>query len=78
MKPRHTTRDSTQRFVNTPSCDCCRKPVGTEYQTDEEVCGSSDGPGFFLCDRKRCVGVREHMDVEARRALYTTTRARGL
>ncbi len=62
------------RYRKSPKCDGCGKPVGTNYFTDDEVCGASDGPGFFLCDRKRCVAKRD-LDIEARRALYTAQRA---
>jgi hypothetical protein len=76
-KPHHNERDASQRFRKTHPCDACGKPVGTDHITDDEVCGSSDGPGFFLCDRKRCCAKREPLSVEERRALYTATRARG-
>jgi hypothetical protein len=63
------------RFVKSPACDGCGKPVGTNYFTDEEVCGGGDGPGFYLCERTRCVKSREGMAVEERRALYERMRA---
>jgi hypothetical protein len=76
-KPLHNDRDSSGRFRQTNLCDCCGKPVGTEYVSDDEVCGSSDGPGFFLCQRKRCENspIRNNPNVEARRTHYTLTRS---
>jgi len=63
------------RYIKSPQCDGCNKPVGTNYYTDDEVCQGSDGPGFFLCDRARCLKQRDLDDVEARRRLYTEQRA---
>lgn len=63
------------RYATSPRCDCCGKPVGTAYYTDTDVCGGSDGPGFYLCERVRCVAKRDGLSVEERRALYTATRA---
>lgn len=71
----HYDRDhSTGQYRKTAKCDACGKPVGTNYYTDDEVCGGSDGPGFYLCDRKRCMSKRDLPTVEARRALYTAQR----
>lgn len=72
----HDERDQAGRYSKTPPCDACGKPVGTNYFTDDEVCGSSDGPGFYLCERKRCIKVRDNKTVEERRALYTAQRAK--
>lgn len=63
------------QFVKSPACDCCGKPTGRDYCTDDEVCGGNDSPGFYLCSRVRCVAKREALDVEGRRALYTAGRA---
>ena len=63
------------RYVASPKCDCCGKPVGTAYFTDADVCGDTDGPGFYLCERVRCMARRDGLGVEERRALYTATRA---
>lgn len=52
--------------------DGCGKPVGTNYFTDDEVCGGGDGPGFYLC--ARCAKSREGMGIEERRAMYERTR----
>jgi hypothetical protein len=71
----HDDRDyRSGRYRKSPACDGCGKPCGTNYFTDDEVCGSGDGPGFFLCDRARCCKKRD-LDVEGRRALYTAQRA---
>jgi hypothetical protein len=55
-------------------CDCCGKPAGADYLTDDEVCGDSDGPGFYLCNRVRCAPRYEGKPVEERRALFTAGR----
>lgn len=65
------------KFIASPACDCCGKPTGRDYNTDDEVCGSTDGPGFYLCSRKRCGAKTEGLDVEARRALYTAQRVKN-
>lgn len=62
------------KYIKSQLCDGCGKPVGTAYFTDTGVCGNGDGPGFYLCERKRCVKVREGMSVEERRALYERVR----
>lgn len=77
MKPRHTSRDTAGRYAKTHACDGCGRPVGTDYLTDEEACGSTDGPGFYLCERQRCVSKREALDVNSRRVHYTAMRARN-
>ena len=64
----------TGRYVKSTPCDACGKPVGEDYCTDDEVCGSTDGPGFYLCTRARCAKRRDALDVEARRAFYTEQR----
>jgi hypothetical protein len=71
----HVAKDRRGKYQASASCDGCGKPVGTNYYTDDEVCGAGDGPGFYLCDRKRCVAKRD-LPVEGRRALYTATRAK--
>ena len=72
----HEARESRGgRYATSPRCDCCGKPVGTAYYTDTDVCGGSDGPGFYLCERVRCMAKREGLSAEERRALYTATRA---
>jgi len=67
-------RDRAGRFLRTRPCDACGKPVGTAYFTDEEVCGASDGPGFYLCERRRCVQNRSKLSIGQRRALYERMR----
>lgn len=70
----HTDRDRRSgRYANSRACDACGKPVGTNYYTDDEVCEGSDGPGFFLCDRVRCMAKRD-LPLEGRRALYEAQR----
>lgn len=73
---RHTweKRERAGRYRKSPTCDGCGKPAGTAWFTDEEVCGGSDGPGFYLCDRSACVARRDGLAVEQRRALYESTR----
>jgi len=70
----HARRDRRGKYENSPRCDCCGKPVGTAYYTDDDVCGSTDGPGFYICDRKRCADKRAEMSVDERRTLYTSQR----
>lgn len=75
-KTSHEKRDSnTGRYVHSTLCDCCGKPCGTEPLCDDEVCGDTDGPGFFICERKRCAAKRDPMTIEQRRELYTAQRA---
>jgi hypothetical protein len=72
----HDKRDRRSgRFALSTRCDGCGQPVGTAYFTDDEVCGSGDGPGFCLCERERCVKRREGLSVEDRRALYERMRS---
>lgn len=63
----HTERDwgGSGRYIKSAPCDGCGKPVGTNYFTDGEVCGGSDGPGFYLCERKRCITKRSGLSIEA-------------
>jgi len=76
MKQMGTLRNATTgQYVAHPRCDACAQPIAGDYLSDDEVCGDDDGPGFFLCARKRCVTKRDALDVEARRALYTKGRA---
>jgi hypothetical protein len=52
--------------IPTPPCDGCGKTVGTAWFTDDEVCGGSDGPGFYLWlpgRRQRLPAVQYDMDV---------------
>lgn len=72
---KHEEKDRSGRYRTSPLCDCCNKPVGTAYFTDEEVCEGTDGPGFYICERKRCEKMREGLSVEERRALYESARA---
>ena len=65
----HKERERNGRYATRELCDGCNKPVGTNYYTDDEVCGGGDGPGFFICERKR-----EGLTVEQRQALYEANR----
>lgn len=73
-KPRHTRRNATGQYLAGPPCDGCGAPVGTEPWTDDEICGATDGPGFYLCQRVRCRKRREAMEPEARAAHYRAIR----
>lgn len=70
----------TGRFRKSHPCDCCGQPVGAKYLTDGEVCGNTDGPGFYLCSRKSCgklpggVWVR-NLPIAERRLHYRMVRA---
>lgn len=76
MKPRHEEREAGGgRFTKSRACDACGRPIGTEYMSDAEVCGGTDGPGFYLCQRVRCEKRRSALSIEERRALYTAQRA---
>jgi hypothetical protein len=75
---RQRPRECDGRFSDWQRCDGCGKPVKPgEHYTDDEVCGSTDGPGFFLCARKRCAQHRNALDVAARRELYTNQRRKN-
>ena len=74
----HREKDVNGRFRKSPLCDGCNKPVGTNYFTDDEVCAGSDGPGFYLCERKRCFPGSEKLTPAEREAIYVANRnARG-
>lgn len=49
------------RFRKHPKCDACGKPV-TAFFTDNRICGGTDGPGFYLCDRRKCAENREQIE----------------
>ena len=57
-------REAGGRFRAVPKCDFCGKPITGEHFSDPRVCGGGDGPGFFLCDRKRCSDKRERYEQE--------------
>lgn len=76
-KPNHDERDASGRYKQTQACDGCGKPVGTDFMTDDEVCGSGDGPGFYRCERKRCIAKMDVMGIEERRAHYTAQRMKN-
>lgn len=69
-------RGTSGRYIKADPCDACGKPCNEATRmTDDEVCGGTDGPGFYLCDRKRCVARYTDLGVEARRQLFATQRA---
>jgi hypothetical protein len=70
----HNARSRNGQYRVTPKCDGCGKPIGTNYFTDSDICGGSDGPGFYICDRVRCAKRLEGLNVEQRRAVYEATR----
>lgn len=78
---KHEERESKGgRYAKGSVCDGCGKSAGLDYATDEEVCGSTDGPGFFVCARVRCPANAPEFQarsVEERRAHYAATRAKG-
>jgi hypothetical protein len=55
-------------------CDACGEPIGGEHFTDEQACGTGDGPGFFLCGDEDCV-ARRPKGIRARRQFYAHQRA---
>lgn len=59
-------------------CEACGAIVGADYCTDEEVCGGTDAPGFFLCDRDACSEKRNALNVNERRALYAEGRRKAI
>lgn len=68
-------RGTGGKFVKADPCDACGKPTNEATRmTDDEVCQGSDGPGFFLCDRKRCTALYENLPVDERRTLFTAQR----
>ena len=60
-----------------PRCDACGEFCLSpdSYETDDEVCKGSDGPGFFLCGRDKCSRKLEGLDANARRKHYAGQRA---
>lgn len=75
---RHSDKDASGKYTNAIKCDCCGKPTNeAERYSDDEVCGSSDGPGFYLCHRKRCATKRDAMTLAERTGHYCTQRAKN-
>jgi len=68
-------RETDGRYRQETPCDCCGKPVLAEHFTDGDVCGNTDGPGFYLCGRIRCNKCRDSLNVQQCRDLYTRQRA---
>jgi len=73
--PHRERASQSGHFKKTPLCDCCNKPVGTNYYTDDEVCKGSDDPGFYLCERKRCAPLYAGLTVAQRAHLFGAVRA---
>jgi hypothetical protein len=74
-------RTASGKFRQSILCDCCGMPIGDldkpgNHFTDDEVCGSSDGPGFFLCSRRACSIVYRGKSVDERREIFTAGRER--
>jgi hypothetical protein len=59
-----------------PLCDACGKPIGGDYFTDDQACGTGDGPGFLLCGDDVCVLTRPK-GLRARRKFYARQRERN-
>jgi hypothetical protein len=79
MKNARTKRDGAGRYAVQQRCDACSRPIHGDHMTDTDVCGDGDGPGFFLCTRKRCIETNERISaeggVDALRAHYTAGRS---
>lgn len=76
-KFKHEHRATDGRYTLAHPCDACGKSTNEACRyTDDEVCGSSDGPGFFLCDREACI-LKRDLPLEDRRTLYTEQRAKN-
>lgn len=67
-------RHADGRYAEKTPCDACGKPVTGDHYTGDEVCAGGDGPGFYLCGRKRCVAKRPE-SVSERAAYYAAQRA---
>jgi hypothetical protein len=74
-------RDHFQRWC---LCDACGDGYNAvvKHVTDDEVCGGTDGPGFYLCGEAKCEASDWwdgngacSLSVEGRRAFYTAQRA---
>jgi len=69
------------RFRRSPACDFCGKSCAAEHFTDDRVCGSGDGPGFYLCGRAACARARERLETdegfEALKLRYREQRAKN-
>lgn len=78
-KPMHSQRERAGggRYSATPPCDACGRSTGAAMVSDDEVCGSGDGPGFYLCDRLRCSQALEGITVDQRRAHYEAQRMKN-
>lgn len=70
-------RERDGRYAIEQRCDACTMPIRGEHFTEDAVCEGSDGPGFFLCGRKRCGAKYENMTTDERRAYFTAGRKRG-
>ena len=77
---RDQNRDASGRYDTEPRCDCCGATCGARvgsHYTDAEICGLGDGPGFYLCGRKKCIAKREQLSIDERRELYRVGRERN-
>ncbi len=69
-------RDPAGQYTHKIACDACGKVAGENYATDDEVCGGTDGPGFFLCSRPACTS-KVPEGPEERRVYYTAQRTKN-
>ena len=77
----------TTKVTRPIRCDACCKPLKRNaagvclFATDERICGNTDGPGFYLCERVKCESARLSREcfggLEDLRAYYTEGRARN-
>ena len=66
-------RNAAGQYVQGENCDACNRKMAKavsqgDYVTDDEVCGSSDGPGFYVCHA--CNDKLQGRSIEERRAVY--------
>lgn len=77
MRTEQQKRGDDGKYTKHTRCDGCGGTIKGDYLTDDEVCEGGDGPGFFICERKRCGAKLEKMDTAARRTHYFTQRAKN-
>ena len=51
-------------------CDACNRDAGPLYATDYNVVGSTDAPGFVLCNRGECIASYFGLPPSTRKRLY--------
>lgn len=72
-------READGRYANERRCDGCGGHVKLDdYCTDEEVCGTSDGPGFYVCGLDTCASGKLDLTIQERRLIYTAQRAKNM